>query len=105
MGCKQAIGPDVTGCEPYDVIPKTMKAFMELGGSSAMEAISCCTKMGSDVMGLGDRIGTLERSKIADIMVVDGNPLEDVMVLAPKENIRLVMKGEKPVIRRGIKIT
>jgi len=37
--------------------------------------------------------------------VVDGNPLEDVMVLAPKENIRLVMKGGKPVILRGIKIT
>jgi len=105
MGCKQAIGPDVTGCEPYDVIPKNMKAFMELGGYSAMEAISCCTKTGSEVMGLGDRIGTLERSKIADIMVVDGNPLEDVMVLAPKENIRLVMKGGKPVILRGIKIT
>jgi imidazolonepropionase-like amidohydrolase len=105
MGCKQAIGPDVTGCEPYDGIPKNIKAFMELGGYSALEALSCCTKTGSEVLGLDDRIGTLEKGKLADIIVVDGNPLEDVMVLTPKENIRLVMKGGQPFVTRGIKLT
>lgn len=104
LGCKQAIGPDVSGCEPYDGIPKTIKAFIELGGYSALEAISCCTRTGSEVLGLDDRIGTLERGKLADILLVEGNPLEDVMVLAPKENIRFVMKGGHPSVVRGMKL-
>ena len=104
-GCKQAIGPDVTGCEPYNVIPKTMKAFMELGGYTGLEAISCCTQTGSEVMGLNDKIGTLEQDKFADLILVEGNPLRDVMVLAPKGNIRLVMKGGQTIINRSVPVS
>ena len=105
MGCKQAIGPDVTGSEPYDVIPKTMKAFMELGGYTGLEAISCCTRTGSEVMGLHDQIGTLEQGKCADLILVEGNPLRDIMVLAPKRNIRLVMKEGQILINRNIALS
>lgn len=104
-GCKQAIGPDVTGCEPYDVIPKTMKAFMELGGYTGLEAISCCTQTGSEVLGLSDKIGTLERDKFADLILVEGNPLRDIMVLAPKRSIRLVMKGGQTIINRRVPVS
>jgi imidazolonepropionase-like amidohydrolase len=102
LGVKQAIGPDVGGSEPYDGIPNTLWAFMELGGYTAQEAISCCTKTGSEVLCLDDQIGTLEKGKLADLIVVDGNPLEDVKVLIPKENIKLVMKGGKAVVNRGL---
>jgi imidazolonepropionase-like amidohydrolase len=104
-GCKQAIGPDVTGCEPYDVIPKTMKAFMELGGYTGLEAISCCTQTGSEVLGLSDKIGTLEQDKFADLILVEGNPLRDIMVLAPKRSIRLVMKGGQTIINRSVPVS
>ncbi len=97
-GCKQAVGSDVTGCEPYDDVAKTIKAFMELGGYSAVEAIACCTQTGAEVLGLENHIGTLEPGKLADIIVVDGNPLDDILVLAPKENIRLVLKGGQSII-------
>ena len=55
-----------------------MKTFVEFSGYSVIEAISCCTKTGSEIMGFGDRIGTLKKSDIAEIMVVDGNLLEDM---------------------------
>jgi imidazolonepropionase-like amidohydrolase len=105
IGCKQAIGPDVSGCEPYDVIPKTMNAFMELGDYTALEAISCCTQTGSEVLGLCDTIGTLEQDKIADLILVEGNPLNNIMVLAPKTNIRLVMKGGQILINRDVPLS
>jgi imidazolonepropionase-like amidohydrolase len=105
VGCKQAIGPDVTGCEPYVVIPKTMKAFMDLGGYSVLEAISCCTHTGSEVMGLSDKLGTLEKEKYADLILVAGNPLNNVMDLAPKTNIRLVMKGGRVIINRDVSVS
>ena len=102
VGCKQAIGPDVTGCEPYDVIPQTMKAFMDLGGYTVLEAIACCTQTGSEVMGLNDNIGTLEKDKFADLILVAGNPRHNIMDLASKTNIRLVMKGGRVIINRDI---
>lgn len=101
-GCKQAVGSDVSGCEPYDDVAKTIKAFMDLGGYSALEAIACCTQTGAEVLGLNDHIGTLEPGKLADIVLVDGNPLDDILVLASKDNIRLVLQGGQPVISRGI---
>jgi imidazolonepropionase-like amidohydrolase len=102
MGCKQAIGPDVSGCEPYDGIPNTMWAFMELGGYTALEAIACCTRTGAEVLGLDGQIGTVEPGKLADLIVVDGNPLDDVRCLIPKTNIKLVMKGGEAVIKRDL---
>ena len=101
-GCRQAVGSDVTGCEPYDDMAKTIKAFMDLGGYLALEAIACCTQTGSEVLGLENHIGTLEPRKIADIVIVDGNPLDDILIPALKENFRLVLQGWQPLIYRGV---
>ena len=37
-------------------------------------------------------MGTLEPGKLADLIVVDGNPLEDITLLQERDRIRLVMK-------------
>jgi imidazolonepropionase-like amidohydrolase len=64
-------------------------------GMSPMEAIVSATKIGSEVLGLQDKIGTLEKGKLADLVVVDGNPLEDIRILRQKEKIMDVMKEGK----------
>ncbi|MBA3389355.1 MAG: amidohydrolase family protein, partial [Rubrobacter sp.] len=38
-------------------------------------------------------IGTVEEGKLADLLVVEGNPLEDISVLRKKANLKLIMKG------------
>ena len=40
-----------------------------------------------------DEIGTVEEGKLADLLVVDGNPLENIAVLQKKSNLKLIMKG------------
>ncbi|MEM2094704.1 MAG: amidohydrolase family protein [Candidatus Bathyarchaeia archaeon] len=102
LGVKQAVATDWVGGSPYDVSME-MWALMELGGYTALEAISCCTKVGAECVGMLDKVGTLERGKLADLILVKGNPLHDIRVLVPKDNIMLVMKGGKVEVNRGLK--
>jgi imidazolonepropionase-like amidohydrolase len=48
---------------------------------------------------MSDKIGTLEAGKLADVIVVDGDPLEDITVLRNRKNILKVYKGGNEVPR------
>lgn len=59
-------------------------------GMSPLEIIRAATSSAAELLGLQDRLGTLEKGKFADIIGVPGNPLTDVTVL---EHASFVMKG------------
>ena len=61
-------------------------------GMTPMQAIIAGTREAAACCGLEGDLGTLEAGKLADLIVVDGNPLSDVTVLQERERIRLVMK-------------
>ncbi len=61
-------------------------------GLTPMEAIVATTKTASEVLGLEKKIGTLEKGKVADLIVVNGNPIDDMSLLQKKQNILAVMK-------------
>jgi imidazolonepropionase-like amidohydrolase len=61
-------------------------------GMTPMEAIVATTKTASEVLGLEKKIGTLEKGKLADVIVVDGNPLKNVRVLQDRDKIQVIMK-------------
>jgi imidazolonepropionase-like amidohydrolase len=42
-------------------------------------------------------LGTVERGKLADLLVVEGNPLEDIAILQNPDNLKLVMKEGKTI--------
>ncbi len=60
---------------------------------SPMESIVCATKTNASLFGMEGEIGTVEEGKLADLLVVDGNPLENIAVLQKKSNLKLIMKG------------
>jgi imidazolonepropionase-like amidohydrolase len=71
---------------------------MELGlmvdaGMTPMEAIVATTKTAAECLRMGSEVGTIERGKLADLLVVDGDPLKEIGVLNRHECISLVMKG------------
>ena len=63
-----------------------------------MEAITCATKNGAELMRMPDRIGTLQPGKLADLVVVDGDPLADIAVLQDRGRLS-VMQGGRFVTR------
>jgi len=71
-------------------------------GFTPMEAIVAATKTGSECIGLESHVGTLEPGKLADMIVVDGDPLKDIKVLEDKAKILLVMKGGVAEVNRGV---
>jgi len=71
-------------------------------GFTPMEAIVAATKTGSECIGLDKQLGTLEPGKLADLIVVDGDPLRDIKVLEERANILLVLKGGVVEVNRGI---
>lgn len=70
---------------------KELEILMNVG-LTPMEAIVSATKTASEVLGMERKIGTIERGKIADLIVVDGNPLEDIRLLQKKEKILVIMR-------------
>ncbi|MGE5653874.1 MAG: amidohydrolase family protein [Bacillota bacterium] len=69
-------------------------------GMTPEQALLAATKINAEIADRANLIGTLEAGKFADILVVDGNPLEDIKVLRNKENIKLVIKEGKVVVCR-----
>jgi len=70
---------------------KEMELLLKTGFTS-MEAIIATTKTASELLGLEKSIGTLEKGKRADLIVVDGNPLDDISLLQKKDKILAIMK-------------
>ena len=68
-------------------------------GMSPMQAIVASTKTAAECLERLE-LGTLEPGKLADVVVVDGNPLDDIRVLGDAKRIHLVMKGGQPYLNR-----
>ena len=64
--------------------------YMVDGGMPALEAIKAATIVPARFMEVGDRTGSIEVGKAADLVAVPGDPLHDISVM---ERVRFVMKG------------
>jgi len=83
---------------PHGEYAKDIQVFVDVIGFTPLEAITCATRYGAELMRMPDRIGTLEAGKLADLVVVNGDPLKDIAVLQDRSRLS-VMKGGRFVTR------
>jgi len=79
---------------PHGEYAKDIQVFVDVIGFSPLEAITCATRSGAELMRMADRIGTLEPGKHADLLVLDGDPLKDIRLLQDRTRISVMKAGE-----------
>jgi len=85
---------------PGVVIGKGLHKELELmvdAGISPMEAIMAGTRNAADNLGKGNELGTIEKGKLADMIVVSGNPLEEI---EKTRDIKMVVKDGVVVVNK-----
>lgn len=92
-GVKIAMGTDA-GVMAHGTNLRELALMCDIG-MSPMEAILASTKIAAECLGWEDRIGTIAEGKLADLVIVQENPLENISSLADTNNIKTVMQGGK----------
>ncbi len=91
-GLKIGSGSDVVGSgQPYKALEVELKARI----MGPMKAILCTTKDNAELMGISEKVGTIEPGKYADFLVIDGDPLKDVTVFQNRDKILAIVQGGK----------
>jgi imidazolonepropionase-like amidohydrolase len=95
-GVKIATGTDFCG-GPLRMGDNALeiKLLVEKVGMEPKEALIAATRVAAEAVGLKDKVGTIEKGKIADLIAVSGDPLSNLDILMSKDNIKLVIKEGK----------
>ena len=89
-GCKIGSGSDLLG----DMMTqRAVELELKAQVMTPMETLLSATKVNAELFRMSDRIGTVERGKYADLIVVAGNPLRNLRVFQNPDSLRLIMKG------------
>lgn len=94
IGVKIALGTDQFPYEPNDKTTATIREaqYYVEAGMTPLQALRAATIEPATMLGVADRLGSLEKGKLADIVVVDRDPTKDITAL---RTISLVIKGGK----------
>lgn len=80
---------------PHGTNAKDIEHFVDLVGMTPMEAIQAATRYGGEIMEMGGELGILREGYLADMLLVDGDPLADVRILQDHKRLVAIMKDGK----------
>ena len=93
-GVKLVVGDDFgTPAMPHGDYAKELEAYVKGAGIPAIDVLQWATRNGAELLGMKDDLGTIESGKIADLLVVNGDPSADITLLQNRANLHVVMKG------------
>ncbi len=89
-GCKIGSGSDLLGdMQAHRTVELELKGQV----MKPMEVLLSATRVNADLFRMDKEIGSVEPGKYADLIVIKGNPLEDLRVFQNQDNLHLIMKG------------
>ena len=72
---------------------RDLEHFVRLYGYTPAEVLSAATSLGGQIMGMGDELGLVRPGFLADLLLVDGDPVRDVALLQDKERLTMIMQS------------
>ena len=78
---------------PHGTYARDLWLFVKILGFSAMDTLVAATRLGGALMGRPDELGVVRAGALADLLLVDGDPLADIAILQDRGALRMIMKG------------
>jgi len=78
---------------PTGLNARDLQHFVDLYGYTPSEAIVAATKLGGELMGMGDELGQVKPGYLADLLLIDGDPTQDVRLLQDRNRIAMIMQA------------
>jgi imidazolonepropionase-like amidohydrolase len=78
---------------PYNPIGRNardLEIFVTLFGYSPVDALVAATRLGGQLMNM--QVGEIKTGWLADLLLVDGDPTQDVRILQDKNNLKVIVK-------------
>jgi imidazolonepropionase-like amidohydrolase len=71
---------------------RDLELFVQHFGYTPEEVLSAATLLGGELMGMGDELGQVKAGFLADLLLVEGDPVADVTILQDRQRLRAIMK-------------
>jgi imidazolonepropionase-like amidohydrolase len=77
---------------PHGTYARDLWLFVKVLGFSAAETLVAATRLGGELMGHPGELGVIKAGALADLLLVDGDPLADIAILQERSALRMIMK-------------
>ena len=91
---------------PHGTYARDLLLFVDVLGFTPSETLVAATRLGGEIMGLGGELGQVKAGYLADLLLVDGNPLDDIKLLQNQDALLAIMKdGRLHKAPAGLSVT
>ena len=77
---------------PHGTYARDLLLFVDVLGFTPMETLVAATRMGGEIMGMANELGQIRPGFLADLLLVDGDPLADIKLLQRQDALLVIMK-------------
>ncbi|MBZ3900405.1 amidohydrolase family protein [Streptomyces griseiscabiei] len=77
---------------PHGTEARDLQHLVDVLGYTPKEVLSAATMHGGRLMGMGDELGLIREGYLADLLLVDGDPLADIKIMQDKSALRVIMQ-------------
>jgi imidazolonepropionase-like amidohydrolase len=77
---------------PHGTYARDLLLFVDVLGFTPMETLVAATRLGGEIMGMGEELGQIRPGYLADLLLVDGDPLADIKRLQSQDALLVIMK-------------
>ena len=93
-GVKLVVGDDYGAMGlPHGRYAEELALYVRAAGIAPLDVLRWATRHGAELMGRGSELGTIEAGKLADLLVIDGDPTADITLLQQPDKLLAIIKG------------